>query len=142
MIQGDIFILRGLPGTGKTTLALFLSEVLPNSVIISADDFFTNDNGEYNFEKEKIQEAHKETFELFKNHITAKKSTIIVDNTNIKAYHFYHYIDYAQRYDYRVSVITIPHNDVSDKELSDRTPHGIDRGLIRKMRKDFEWQMF
>jgi hypothetical protein len=48
-------------------------------------------------------------------------------------------LDYAQRHDYLVALVTIPHNDVSNKELAERNIHGVDQDTIRRMRQTFEW---
>jgi predicted kinase len=152
MSSRDVFVLRGIPAVGKTKLAEFLhknfcpSDALDErgkkAVILSTDDFFLQNNSrEYIFDKTKIQEAHQWNFERFKKEIEEQTPLIIIDNTNIKRYHFYHYVDWAQRHDYRVTILTIPHNDVSDRELAERSIHGADRGLIRRMRMDFDWKL-
>jgi len=139
--------MRSLPGVGKTSLA---SKLLSNldvghkGVILSADDFFVKgsiDNKIYDFDKKKLEEAHKWNFGRFKEAIKKNLSLIIIDNSNIKLFHFWQYIDYSQRNNYRVSILTLHHNDVSDRELEQRTPHGIGRDTIRKMRLDFEWEI-
>lgn len=143
---GIVFILRGLPGVGKTELALLLqskfSDPERGAVILSSDDFFVNrETLEYIFDMTKVDAAHKWNFKNFKTAIEKKIKTIIIDNSNIKSFHYSHYVDYAQRHNYRVVVALLPHNDASDKELSLRTPHGINRNTIRRMRKDFEWEL-
>jgi broad-specificity NMP kinase len=140
---GDVIVLRGLPGIGKTSLAekLALSIKPLGSNILSVDDFFTTDNGVYEFDKEKLQEAYKWNFEKFKKALESKIPLIIIDNTNIKAFHYWHYIDTAQRNNYRVSILILPHNDVSDRELSERTPHAVSKSTIYKMRREFQWDL-
>ena len=50
----SLIILRGLPGSGKSTWAkeraAQIREYGYSAEIHSADNFFTNENGEYNFE--------------------------------------------------------------------------------------------
>ena len=147
-INKKIFILRGLPGVGKSTLASYLATNLApkkgegkGAIILSSDDFFIASNGKYIFDDNKIVEAHKWNFKRFKEAIERELSPIIIDNSNYKKYHYYQYVDYAQRKNYSVAVIVIPHNDVSDKELEERTPHGIKRRTIEKMRRNFEWEI-
>ncbi len=138
---GTIFILRGLPGIGKSSLADVLRTIHSSSVVLSTDDFFWDaKNKIHSFDKEKIKEAHEWNFDRFKKAIEANCPNIIIDNTNIKKYHYHHYLDYGQRHNYLVSVVIIPHNDSSDKELTERNIHGVPRETIRRMRKDFEWE--
>ena len=139
------FVLRGLPGTGKDEIAKYLSqENIPGgvqlgpAVILSTDQFFIKD-GKYQFDKTKLKEAHEATWEAFKSAISSDSQVIIINNTNIKKFHYAHYVDYAQRHGYLTSVVIIPANDVSDRELATRNVHSVDQGTISKMRKEFEW---
>lgn len=139
---GTIFIMRGLPGVGKSALADVMRKISPGTVILSSDDFFFDPKTGVNaFDKEKIKEAHEWNFERFKKAIEANTPNIIVDNSNVKKYHYHHYLDYGQRHNYLVSVVTIPHNDVSDKELTERNIHNVSRETIRRMRKEFDWEI-
>lgn len=135
------FILRGLPGTGKDEVSNYLYQGHnPDSVIIlSTDQFFIKD-GKYQFDKTKLQEAHKATWDAFKSAISSNAQVIIINNTNVKKFHYSHYVDYAQRHGYLTSIVAIPANDTSDRELASRNTHNIDQGTISKMRKEFEWQ--
>lgn len=149
--QKLVLILRGLPGTGKTYLAKeYLSYIgqafgpttggtndLP---ILSSDDFFVKDKV-YHFDKDKLSEAHKWNWERFKIEVDKGSPLIIVDNTNIKKFHYYLYLDYAQRHNYLTAIILMPHNDVSNKELAERNIHGVDSNTIRRMKNAFEWEL-
>lgn len=139
------FVLRGLPGTGKDEIAKFLNldnvagEIQTGqAVILSTDQFFIKD-GKFQFDKTKLKEAHEATWEAFKSAISSDSQVIIINNTNIKKFHYAHYVDYAQRHGYLTSVVIIPANDVSDRELATRNVHNVDQGTISKMRKEFEW---
>ena len=58
--QGELILLRGLPGSGKSTLAKIILQVRSTDEpeVLSADDFFINEDGEYDFDSQKIKEAH------------------------------------------------------------------------------------
>ena len=138
------FVLRGLPGTGKDEIAKYLAQLPyaaesnPPAITLSTDQFFIKD-GKYQFDKTKLKEAHEATWEAFKSAISSDSQVIIINNTNIKKFHYAHYVDYAQRHGYLTSVVIIPANDVSDRELATRNVHNVDQGTISKMRKEFEW---
>jgi broad-specificity NMP kinase len=135
-------ILRGLPGTGKTIMAQLLSTIAApgKSVTLGADSFFTSE-GKFSFDKTRLKEAHESTFADFKAEIEKQTPLIIVDNTNIKNFHYWHYLDWAQRNGYIVGILTMPHNDVSNRELAERNVHGVDQNTIRRMRHSFEWEI-
>lgn len=58
-----VYIVRGLPGSGKSTFAKTLAKSL-NIPFWEADQFFYKD-GQYNFDPTKLGEAHAQCFENF-----------------------------------------------------------------------------
>lgn len=54
----QLILIRGLPGSGKTTMAKTL---YPDHVLCEADQFFETDKG-YIFDGSKIKEAHAYCF--------------------------------------------------------------------------------
>lgn len=90
-----LIFLRGVSGSGKTTFAEYLS-LYPNSVAISADDYFM-DNGVYRFEQLKIGKAHEFCFNKTREELSAGK-TVIVHNTSISNYEVHRYKDLADEY--------------------------------------------
>ena len=53
-----LLLIRGLPGSGKTTLAHKLADLQTGSICVAADDFFMEDD-EYKFDSAKLQEVHE-----------------------------------------------------------------------------------
>lgn len=53
-----LYIVRGLPGSGKTTLAHSIAQR-----VYSADDYFTDARGNYNFDASKLGVAHAQCME-------------------------------------------------------------------------------
>jgi tRNA uridine 5-carbamoylmethylation protein Kti12 len=59
----QVFILRGLPGSGKSYYAQNLADELATAdesqyLICSTDDYFLNEQGEYHFDKFKLPQYH------------------------------------------------------------------------------------
>ncbi len=139
--------MRGLPGVGKTYLAkTYLGSIVsmfenPRIQILSSDDYFVKDNGVYEFDKDEMLNAHKWNFKRFIKAIEDEIPLIIIDNSNIKAFHYSHYLDYAQRKNYLVAIVTIPHNDTSNRELAARNIHGVNVDTISRMRRQFEGEV-
>ena len=73
-----LYIIRGLSGSGKTTLANQLSPV-----VYSADDWFTNEDGEYNFNPDELFKAHKHCQDNVRESMNADGKFGVVENYNL-----------------------------------------------------------
>ncbi|MEE6472503.1 hypothetical protein FKM82_009626 [Ascaphus truei] len=83
---GHIYLLRGLPGSGKSSLARKLKRDFPSALVFSTDDFFIMDDGTYLFNQNLLQEAHKWNRKRASKAMKRGKTPIIIDNTNIQAW--------------------------------------------------------
>lgn len=54
-----IYLIRGLPGSGKSTFAYELWDSGLVECIFEADHYFTDSDGNYNFDAAKLAKAHK-----------------------------------------------------------------------------------
>ena len=75
--QKSIILIRGLPGSGKSTLARALSENGKYQVY-SVDDYFTDENGNYNFDHSKNYLAYEECKKNVLSEIQKKAEKIFV----------------------------------------------------------------
>lgn len=82
MRMKKILILRGIPGSGKSTFAAQQK----GATIVSADDFFLTANGTYEYDRSRIQEAHQDCFKKFLKAVERGDELIIVDNMNAQAW--------------------------------------------------------
>lgn len=94
-----LYIMRGVPGSGKSTVARQLG-----GTIFSTDDFFMKD-GKYEFDPSQIKNNHNKNkmraAEAMKNGI----SPIVIDNTNTMAWEMKPYVLAAQRYGYEIKIV-------------------------------------
>tara|TARA_B000000441_G_C21531648_1_gene226401 strand:+ start:72 stop:473 length:402 start_codon:yes stop_codon:yes gene_type:complete len=95
-----LYIVRGLPGSGKSSLAKKITETL-----YSADDFFTNKKGEYNFNAKLLGKAHEWCWGKVRDAMFLGVNAVAVANTFTQAWEAEKYYQIAEEYGYSVFVI-------------------------------------
>jgi len=112
-------ILRGIPGSGKTTFAQMMDE----AKVCSADWFFVNlKTGEYRFDPKQLPDAHAACMQRFIELVVSTNKSIVVDNTNITAIEIAPYVAIAQAYGIPASIVTI---DCKPEVANKRQMHGV-----------------
>lgn len=101
-----VYILRGIPGSGKSSVAEELFENAYSSVVCCADDYFMVD-GKYMWDQEKIGNAHMYCQSLFKKHLELETNIIIVANTSTFERDVNFYRNLAIEHKYKVFVLTV-----------------------------------
>lgn len=76
-----LYLIRGLPGSGKSTFAYDLAMNGVVSVRIEADQYFTDDDGVYNFDASKLHLAHSWCQERARMYLDSG-SSVAVSNTS------------------------------------------------------------
>lgn len=132
--QGELILLRGLPGSGKSTLAKVILQIRDTDEpeVLSADDFFINQNGEYVFDGSKIKEAHNYCQFRCSERMRQQKSRIVVANTFTQEWEMKIYFDMAERYNYRV------HTVVVENRHGHENIHGVPEDKLQQMKDRFE----
>lgn len=109
-------IMRGLPGSGKSH---FGTKVLPKNysteaLVCSADHYFLDEHGNYNFDMKQLPQAHRECRKKFLEAIQAAaengspaRTLIVVDNTNTMPTEIAFYYELATLYTNDVEIITV-----------------------------------
>jgi hypothetical protein len=132
--QGELILVRGLPGSGKSTLAKVILQIrnTDEPEVLSADDFFINENGEYDFDSLKIKEAHNYCQFRCSERMRQQKSRIVVANTFTQEWEMKIYFDMAERYNYRVHTIIVENRHDSENV------HGVPKDKLQQMKERFE----
>ena len=129
-----LYIVRGLPGSGKDTLGRQLGKV------ITADQFFeetVDGKTVYTFDPARIHEAHSYCKGEVKEHLEKGYGPIAVCNTFTRLWEFAFYIGLARAFGYRLVVLTVE-SGLTDDELAGRNLHGVPASVIRDMRRRWE----
>jgi predicted kinase len=138
-----LVLLRGLPGSGKSRLAVVITDVTlgpgTNSHhILSTDDFWVQ-TGRYVFDSSRLQEAHGWNHSRAFQAMSRGLSPVIIDNTNTQMWEMKPYAMMATDYGY---IIEIVEPDTwwcfNDKELAKRNTHNVPRATIKDMLERYE----
>jgi len=133
------FILRGLPGTGKSMLA---KNLVNGGRIFSTDDLFMVD-GEYQFDPSKLGEYHAENLRRATSFMEQtfhypEPPTVVIDNTNTQHWEYEGYVQAAKDYNYMVQVITVDWKAEDIPLYAERNSHGVPEEAIRRMADRWE----
>lgn len=129
-----LYLLRGLPGSGKTTYAnKILSCETMGGHIVEADDFFVNwdEEAKYNFSKEFLREAHQLCFARCCNYLYHGGSNAVISNTNTKFWEMEKYFDLLDRFP-NLEIFVI-HLKTQFENI-----HGVPEEHIKTMSKRFQ----
>ena len=133
--MNSLILLRGLPGSGKTSLAKELSEN-GKYPVYSVDDYFTSEKGEYKFEFDKNHLAYKQCEERTRSAMQNNIRKIFLDNTFTLEWEMETYFKLAAEYDYRVYVVTV------ENRHKGNNIHDIPDDHIRKMAEKYKVRLY
>lgn len=132
----QLVIMRGLPGSGKTTLANKIAEQ-KRAVVYATDDYFIEEDKVYRYYHDRTKEAHQWNIDRTKEALQAGRS-VIVDNTNYKKSHMEPYLELAEKFKAKVSIVTAPLNSRKSDFLAYNNIHNVSESVIKRMRKEWE----
>lgn len=130
----EMIILRGVSGSGKSELAQLLLQMWRRSnedpaTICSADQFFgTSDD--YRFNPKQLGQAHAWCQNKAFCACNDGLELVVIDNTNTQRWEFQPYMDMAEEFGYRVTVIEVQGNH--------QNIHQVPEGSIQKQRDRFQ----
>lgn len=127
----SLILLRGLPGSGKTTLAKELSEN-GKYPVFSVDDYFTSENGDYKFEFDKNHLAYKQCETNTRDSMKKCDSKIFIDNVFSLEWEIEPYFKLASEFNYKIFVVTV------ENRHKGQNIHAIGEDQIRKMAEKYK----
>lgn len=131
-----LIVLRGAPGSGKSTYANQIKSKLKGifgvSVsICSADQFFMK-SGTYQYDRAKISRAHEECQENARKAMNHGIEYVLLDNTNVSRSDFKPYIELAKEFEYEV-IEKIFGLGVDYEVLAKRNVHNVPASKVESM---------
>ena len=121
-----LFIVRGVPGCGKTTFAESICDK-----VVSADDYHYDDEGNYNWKPENIKAAHRYSQGKTRSIMETGKD-VAVANTSTTVKEMKPYYDMAEEFGYTVFSIIVE-NRHGGKDV-----HNVPEKTLEAMEKRFD----
>jgi predicted kinase len=134
-MNGVLFLVRGLPGSGKTS---FASAIWNDYAVCEADKFFYDKEGNYNFDPTKLKEAHAWCINEVESKMIEHQNNqqyypeIAVSNTFTQEWEMENYFKLAQKYGYKVVSLIIENRHGS------QNIHGVPEEKLQIMKNRFE----
>ncbi|WP_196795727.1 AAA family ATPase [Leptospira meyeri] len=125
-----LLVLRGIPGSGKTSLANAIS-LTNGAPIYSIDSYFENEVGEYHFDYQKNHLAYKDCEAKTKHALERNLPFVIVDNTFTLEWELEPYIRLANEFEYKLHVVTV------ENRHGGKNVHQIPEEQIEKMKAKY-----
>lgn len=127
----NLILLRGLPNSGKSTVAELIGAKGAGYAHFEADMYFMVD-GEYLFDPTKLKIAHNWCQIQTEKAMADDMAIIIVSNTFTREWEMVEYYRLANYYDYRVTSLVVEnrHGNVNN--------HNVPKETMDKMKNRFE----
>jgi predicted kinase len=122
-----LYIVRGIPGSGKSTFAKTLG-----GQHYEADMYFIDEDGDYNFDVTKIKDAHQWCQSFVKTDMTLEYPKIVVSNTSTQEWEMKPYFDLANEFGYTVFTIIV------ENRHGGKNQHDVPEDKIEQMINRFE----
>jgi predicted kinase len=125
-----LFIMRGITGTGKSTMAKGIKADAENSGLSAAlhasDDIHMTPpteeapEGTYAWDPNNLKEGHRRTLEAARESMRQGTNHVVVDSMNLRHEHMLPYVDAAKEHGYEVKFVDTMETPISREELERR----------------------
>lgn len=126
-----LYLIRGLPGSGKSTFAKELASSL-GAHHCEADMYHIDDDtGEYLWKAENVHDAHRWCQEIAEHCMEWDHDNVVISNTFTTEKELKPYLELASRYDYRVVSLVV------ENRHGNESIHGVPEETMQKMERRF-----
>ena len=129
------YVIRGVPGSGKTTLAEHLRSIYTELekivVICEANDYLMR-NGQYSYSPSLLPKAHEECRDRIISSMQGDVDVIILTNTSTRFWEFEEYMNLAKEFGYDCTVM------VTENYHGGKSPHNVPEEKLDIMRRRFD----
>ncbi len=99
------FVMRGVPGSRKSTTARFLAGA--RGVIHAVDDYHTQDSGVFFWDDDKAEEYYEKNYQAFVKSLDAGAGIVVCDCINVTREQYYKYVQAARDRGYTTATVTM-----------------------------------
>ena len=128
--MGKIYIVRGVPGSGKSTIANEMTTCGMADIHAEADMFMLDDNGDCKFDPKNLSYAHGQCKNRIRDAMAAGVNAV-VSNTFVRHWEYQEYIKMAEEYGYDYTVLVCSGNFKNE--------HGVPDCKVEEMKRRFEF---
>jgi predicted kinase len=129
-MEKRLILVRGVPGSGKTTFARSLG-----GVHYEADMFFLDSMSNYVFDVTKIKDAHAWCQSMCEDQMKEGESLVVISNTFTQEWEMKPYLEMASRHGYLTFTVIVEnrHGGVNT--------HGVPEDKLQAMKDRFEFSL-
>jgi len=125
--MNNLILVRGVSGSGKSTIA----PMFENAVLVSTDDFFLDEYGEYIFDANSLVINHQFCQLAVRMMMQDDEKLIVVHNTFTADWEMDAYFDLAREHGYAVHTIIVENRHGS------KNVHDVPQDVVKAQKERF-----
>lgn len=125
-----LYIIRGLPGAGKSTFANVLAGAT-KAYNFEADRYLINDAGEYDWNPDRVRQAHIQCQRGVLHIMRYYNNDIVLSNTSTTEKEMKPYLDMAAEHGYQVVILIV------ENRHGGNSVHDVPEETIQRMQNRF-----